>query len=228
MHTYIYGIITIVAVVTLLYVGVIYIWDTPRYLQCKVLDTIDSPEMPYIIEIVNNECQEGLPHTTDTKTVRMTRAVYDSARRDKILRHERVHLAQKANYATWYDFYKDAWGYECFSTPPQGIPHYIQKLIRPNPDTSDTPWVVWKQRWVFFPMFGADRTLMHATVAIWDLKKHKLVDAPNEWKTQFCGNYSGCPIQYEHPHEISAEWLTDSSDAPAAQKLKYIKFYRNE
>jgi hypothetical protein len=203
--------------------------NQPSYLQCNVLETIVGPNNTYTIELMNDECQEGLSHTTDARTVRMTNATYNSHRKEEILRHERVHLAQKRNYKPWYEFYEREWMYECLDTPPPSIPQHLINRLRPNPDTYDTPWTVWKKRWVFFPVFESSRTLKNATVAVWDLKNHTLLnEPPDEWKSMFCGSH--CPTQYEHPHEISAEWFTNIKDidAPAAQKLKFVNFYRNE
>ena len=45
------------------------------------------------------------------------------------------------------------------------------------------------------------------------------VEIPVEWKAEFCDS-RGCPHQYEHPHELSAELLTRSSAVPAANKLR--------
>ena len=189
-----------------------------NYNKCVVLQTINLGDC--IVEIVDDKCKEGLPHTTGPHKIRMTRGTWEGPRRDDILIHERVHLSQKsAEKNAWLDFYQRSWGYTCISTPPSGIPDKLARRLRPNPDTSDCPWAIWHQRWVFFPAFNSDGSLRNAEVIVWDLEHNKIVELPDAWKSEFCG-HNGCPRQYEHPHEISAEMLTSKKDdSPAAYKL---------
>lgn len=188
--------------------------------DCTVLQTI--PLDYATIEIVNDQCKEGLPHTTGPRTVRMVRSIWDGPRRDSVLKHERVHLSQKSHTAEeWRRFYEREWGYTCFQNAPPGVPAELRARLRPNPDTSDSPWAVWRDRWLFFPAFGNDGSLRKAEVIVWDLENHRQVGIPDGWRDAFCAR-GDCPFQYEHPHEISAEWLTAGSDvvkAPAAAKL---------
>lgn len=195
---------------------------------CEVLETVNL-HAGRRVQIVDDACQEGLPHTTDARTIRMTRGVWTSARRDEILDHEHVHCDQKSALADWYRFYATAWDYELRTTPPDDtIPVNLREKLRPNPDTADAPWAIWRNRWVFFPIaigVGGDGMLRlrDARVAVWDLKSATLLPGPPpEWRTEFCEGPDGavCPAQYEHPHELAAEFLTlRSSVAPAAQKL---------
>ncbi len=186
--------------------------------DCTVLQTIRLNDAE--VEIVDDGCKEGLPHTTGPRTIRMTRSLWEGARRAEILKHERVHLAQKSHSAAeWRDFYEHSWEYKCYAAPPPGIPADLVARLRPNPDTSDSPWAVWRRRWLFFPAFGAEGSLRDAEVIVWDLENHRQADIPAEWRDAFCGT-EGCPHQYEHPHEISAEWLAaGKSTASAAAKL---------
>ena len=176
--------------------------------------------LPYgTVEIVTPSCQEGLPHTWSSRIIRMTDADWQSSRRDDILRHERVHLRQKQEPSVWRDFYRAAWGYEYTTLPPPGIPRHWIARLRPNPDTADGPWAVWKGRYVFFPTYrDARRSLRTAVVQVWDLLKKQIVDPPNEWRQMFC-DAGNCPHQYEHPHEIAAEFITHQANSPAAQAL---------
>jgi hypothetical protein len=176
------------------------------------------------VEIVDPTCQEGLPHTWSPSIIRMTGHDWESSRRDDILRHERVHLRQRREPAAWREFYRTAWGYELTTTPPPGIPEHWVSRLRPNPDTADGPWAVWRGRYVFFPTHrDAKRTLRDAVVQVWDSVARRIVDPPPEWKQQFCEG-GHCPHQYEHPHEIAAEFIThadtsEGSAAPAALQL---------
>jgi hypothetical protein len=173
------------------------------------------------IELVPSTVQDGLPHTTGPYTIRMTSRDYMSDRRDTILRHEYVHLSQKQNPQPWRAFYKDAWNYTLQTTPPADIPQsYIQRL-RPNPDTDDAPWAVWRNRYVFFPVYrDATKQLRDPIVHVWDMETRQFVPIPDAWKRTFCGTGAACPHQYEHPHEMAAEFLTHVSDAPAARAIR--------
>lgn len=198
-----------------------YCSNLRKYDDCTVLQTIDLSDA--VVEIVNDGCKEGLPHTTGPHTIRMTRSVWEGPRRYEILAHERVHLAQKSRSAAeWRQFYTDAWGYTCLGNPPTEVPAELVARLRPNPDTADSPWAIWRGRWLFFPAFRDDGTLRGAEVIVWDLENHRQIGGPPEsWQAAFCGS-GRCPHQYEHPHEISAEWLAGgraSTTAPAAAKL---------
>lgn len=225
MNTLLVGFIT--AVLALLTLVFVIQYLRQRSDVCEVLEVVSLPAGRRI-QIVDDGCQEGLPHTTDAGTIRMTRDAYESVRRDEILRHEHVHCNQKSAPADWRRFYAAAWDYELLSSPPSAIPANLLKKLRPNPDTADAPWAVWRNRWVFFPIaagVGNDglMRLRDAHVAVWDLKSASLMSGPpSEWRTEFCEGPDGavCPTQYEHPHELSAEFLTLRSNvSPAAQKL---------
>lgn len=193
--------------------------------DCTVLERIKQPNGA-TLEIVDSKCKEGLPHTTNASTIRMTRDVYESPRRDEILRHEQVHLAQKRNLAKWHQFYKTQWDYECLTDPPSqaGISPGLQARLRQNPDSADAPYALWRKRWLFFPVSTAG-ALRDAHIVVWDIEAKKEVPIPDVWKSFFCDEEHGCVHQFEHPHEISAEMLTTmKSKSPAAVKL--FKFYQ--
>jgi hypothetical protein len=73
-------------------------WSAWKRDDCTVLQTIHLDDAD--VEIVDEKCKEGLPHTTGPRTIRMTRSVWDGPRRAEILAHERVHLAQKSHSAS--------------------------------------------------------------------------------------------------------------------------------
>lgn len=181
--------------------------------SCNVLRRIHTNDGT--IEIVDAECQEGLPHTTTMNTIRMTENVWNSERRETTLTHERVHLDQKRRPHEWEEFYRSVWNYELLTSPPAGIP---SAEIRPNPDTANKPWALWRGRYLFYPQYGTERTLRNAPVLIWDVEKQQHVDIPPEWRSEFCLGAS-CPHQYEHPHELAAEYITHTSTSPSAVKL---------
>lgn len=202
------GLVLLVAVVLFVYMS------SPKD-ACRILQRI--PTEHGTIELVDDACQEGLPHTTDAHTVRMTQTVYDSTRREEILVHERIHLAQKRDPQKWEAFYKDAWQYELFSHPPPDLPAELRSALRPNPDTSSKPWALWRGRYLFFPTFRDPPTLRGAKVMVWDTEQKEIVEIPTEWKRAFCGD--SCPNQLEHPHEIAAEYRTLGSSSPAASRF---------
>lgn len=184
--------------------------------ECRVLRKIHTDDGT--IEIVDAGCKEGLPHTTNSHTIRMTEAVYNASRREITLSHERIHLDQKRNPNVWREFYKRFWDYEMYSSAPHDLPIDYVKNLRPNPDTSDAPWALWRGRWVFFPNYGPDRTLRNARIMVWDTQTKTIVSPPPEWKAMFCVS-NNCPHQFEHPHELSAEYIADGGNSPAALKL---------
>jgi len=188
--------------------------------ECVVMETIQTEDG--VIEIVDKDCKEGLPHTTDSNTIRMTKEKYAQEGLESLLVHERVHLDQKRNPQKWLNFYKQYWDYEVFLNSP--IPVEYTKSLRPNPDTAANPWAVWRQRYVFFPYSEENGKLKDAVVRVWDILERKFVAVPEQWKARFC-DADGCPYQYEHPHEISAEFIAKKQKSSAASQLMH--WYRN-
>jgi len=138
-----------------------------------------------------------------------------ATQREDTLRHEMVHISQRRNRDAWYHFYKDEWDYEVYAGE---IPDELRD-IRPNPDTADAPYIVWKKRWLFAAVYGTRRTLRNARIVVWDLERSALTDIPAEWRSFFESPYTKLN-QYEHPHEISAEYVTNGNkNTVAAQKL---------
>jgi hypothetical protein len=159
----------------------------------------------------------------------MTREKYTSARLPSLLVHERVHLDQKRDPQPWLDFYKQHWDYDVQLVAP--VPDIYAKHLRPNPDTASNPWAIWRQRWVFFP-YSETGTLRDAGVRVWDQLENRFVPVPEQWKARFC-DADGCPYQWEHPHEMAAEFLTQPTKSVASNQLlrwhKQMKPYsRNE
>jgi hypothetical protein len=172
------------------------------------------------VELVNLSCKEGLPHTTDSNTIRMPVALWTGPTRDDIMVHERVHLSQKREPAEWAEFYRRYWDYDMLSTPPAGLPADYVAALRPNPDTDAAPWALWRKRYLFFPTYASsDRTLRNPKIVVWDVQQKRRVEAPPEWTAFFCVD-GACPQQFEHPHELSAEMLTKGYKSPASEQLR--------
>jgi hypothetical protein len=185
---------------------------------CRILQRIQNKDSEIQIQLVSPTCEDGLPHTVDKTTIRMTEAVWKSDRREAILHHERVHLKQRQDPNTWSRFYEEFWGY----TFPTQIPPEIQTRpdIRSNPDTWDSPFPCWQNRYWFVPVYDNPKqpSLRQTHVEVWDSQVATWTSVPQEWTTHFCGEE--CPHQYEHPHEIAAEYSTDGSwNTPAARSF---------
>jgi hypothetical protein len=193
---------------------------TSNKYACTVLSRIPLAD-GNTIEIVNDTCQNGLPHTTDNRTIRMTRDACADSSVESTLKHERIHLAQKTDLEAWRRFYRDSWGYEIQRHPPPDLPHKYVTDMRPNPDTADAPYAIWADRYIFLPTYaGTERALRGARVVIYDrVLKRDLKTPPPEWKALFCLE-GKCPFQYEHPHELAAELWTDDSTSPAGLILR--------
>ena len=183
--------------------------------DCRVLSSRQLKDGT-TLEIVDDQCKEGMPHTTTSTTVRMTQSIADSAKYEEIMTHERVHLDQKTRPAFWKELVKRVWAYEVLSAPPKGVPN--QWTLRPNPDTDACPWSLWRGRYVFFAAYGEDRRLATARTHVWDLEEGRLAPTPPEWRGQFCVE-GVCPQQDEHPYEIAAEFITHKSQSPASAAL---------
>jgi hypothetical protein len=193
--------------------------------HCGVLEVIkDAVLEDAVIEIVDDSCEDGLPHTVDADRIRMTRTVWDGNRRDDILRHERIHLLQRRDPMAWRQFYKEKWGYTDFSqTAPPGVSGGEEFAVRSNPDTADSPWACWGNRYWFVPVYRDPKKprIRDAETRVWDARLQTWASAPREWVSFFCEG-ERCPNQLEHPHEISAEILSDtiSWKTPAALLLR--------
>lgn len=182
--------------------------------DCVVLRRIQTADG--VIEIVNDKCKEGLPHTTGPHTIRMTEHAYATEAEHNTLTHERVHLDQKRRPEVWSDFYERHWNYRIYTRPPATIPADLVARRRPNPDTDAAPWAVWRDRYMFFPVYTDMQapSLKQAEVIVWDKELRKRVAVPAEWRAEF-----GDPRQFEHPHELAAEYIALKSHTPAARKL---------
>lgn len=211
--------------VCMLFIGILGVAIVYMYMyiampdDCRPLETHMTDNG--IVEVVSDSCKEGMPHTTDSETIRMPLTVWNGSNRESILIHERVHLSQKRNPELWSEFYRRHWDYEITATVPAGIPSVYVANRRPNPDTDAAPWAIWRRRYLFFPTYeqaGVPR-LKNAQVQVWDLDTNQLVPIPEAWYSQFCVNRE-LPHQYEHPHELSAEFLTLGASCVAAKDLR--------
>ncbi len=192
--------------------------------SCRVLQTFPDAEIPHaMIAIVDDTCEEGLPHTSDANTIRIPKSMWFSssaARRANVLRHERIHLLQRRNTAAWTQFYRTAWNYTLHTAPPAGMPEADK--VRGNPDTEPLPIACWAARYWFVPLYTdtAQPRLAAAEVRVWDSQERTWGAPPAAWKAQFCRDGT-CPHQWEHPAEIAAElWTNQETNTPASVALR--------
>lgn len=199
----------------ILIVGLLFLfYKSSRCTVLEIVQYLDSTK----IYVVNATCSEGLPHTSDKNTIVMPLDAWNSEHRERTLRHEMVHIKQRRGLELWYTFYRTHWNYERSVLPPE----LDARSIRPNPDTLDSPFMLWRGRYMFLPVYTDAHTLQHAKVQVYDIINRKFTDIPPEWTAFFSPQVH----QYEHPHEISAEYLTVRRSTPAAEKL-YLFYNQN-
>jgi hypothetical protein len=192
--------------------------------KCIIQTSFEDTELPDVqIQLVNASCENGLPHTSDANTIRLSEDVWNSANRDSTLRHERIHILQRRFPEAWARFYKEKWGYELFTEPPPSFPVGDIQRVRSNPDTATEPWAVWQNRYWIAPLYSDIHApkLLGVNIQIWDAQEMRWIQKmPDEWGAFFCGD-GKCPHQWEHPHEIAAEvWTSSAFHTPAGHFLK--------
>ena len=186
----------------------IYDREARKNADCKPINKIHMKLGPVStwVWIVPKSCEQGLPHTRGVDVV----AIPENFPKDKlppVLDHEHIHLLQRMMPESWAKFYRLKWDYTIYNDAPFGMPSELTRLRRANPDTADTPYVCWRSRYWSVAVYPAiDKLkLKDAVVKWWDEKTGLIRDtAPDEWFS-FFGDHIN---QSEHPHELSAEFLS--------------------
>ena len=157
---------------------------------------------------MDETCENGLPHTRATNIIAIPESL-SKTRIDMIIEHEKVHLHQRRNPYIWKQFYKKYWDYEIFEYPQIiNMPIELIEMKRANPDTNDAPYACWKNKWWSIPIYKSndDLKFINCIVKWWNQETNVILsDPPDEWISFFGPNVS----QTEHPHEISAVYITD-------------------
>ena len=175
----------------------------PIHKEYKRLGTIGS-----WIWTMNKTCENGLPHTRSSNIIALPEDL-SKIQSKKIIEHEKIHLHQRRNPNVWKQFYKKFWNYEIYqSLQAQTMPTELIEMKRANPDTNDAPYACWKNKWWSIPIYKSrdDLKFINCIVKWWNQETNEIfTDPPDEWISFFGPNVS----QTEHPHEISAVYITD-------------------
>lgn len=154
-------------------------------------------------------CEYGLPHTRDTNIIAIPEN-FPTLFYNGMINHEKIHLNQRLYPTIWKQFYKNYWNYEIFLNPPNDMPNILIKMRRSNPDTDDAPWACWNKIWWSIPIYQDVDNLHFKNVIIkWWNQQNNIIynDSPQEWINFFGSNIN----QVEHPHEISAIFLSSNN-----------------
>jgi len=185
--------------------------------SCTVMADNPGPEGTRL-QTVSRTCESGMPHTADGDRIRIPDLIPE-ALRESIIRHELVHIWQRRSPELWSTFYRRHWSFEFPGDPPAGIPDQYIQARRSNPDTWRHPWVRWMARWWPIAIYDQPDSprLRESHTVWWDEHRQQILDTPpTEWTSFF-----GYPSQDEHPHEISAVYLTDGDmNSEAARRLQ--------
>lgn len=158
---------------------------------------------------------EGLPHTRPPFYVCLPATLRGDAL-NQTLEHERIHISQRMYPLKWQDAFLSAWSMKPWAGT---LPSVIQERMRLNPDLLNIPHYIWNNEWVPFSMFESMKptSLKEARVVWWNDKTRSLHrEPPPGWKAFFGSIPAG-----EHPYELAAYMLSDSTHtSPASKQLR--------
>jgi hypothetical protein len=98
-----------------------------------------------MIYTTGKSCEDGLPHTRVGDRIIIPDSILPTDR-ERIIRHELVHIHQRRHPILWETFYRRAWSFSLQTDPPTDIPSNILLSRRGNPDTFEKPWACWMNR----------------------------------------------------------------------------------
>lgn len=209
-------------------------WKARAGANCKPISTIHR-KMGAIspwIWVVPDSCEQGLPHTRSIDVIAIPKS-YPKERLESTLEHEKIHLYQRAMPESWAKFYRIKWRYDIYTKPPAGIPNELVSMRRANPDTADAPWCCWMGKYWSVPVYENtyNLSLSKAHIKWWDQVTNIITrNPPDEWVTFFGPDVH----QSEHPHEISAEFLSgpllnqDDAIQSSSQAMNLLSYAWNE
>jgi hypothetical protein len=196
--------------------NVIKLNDSKTGIQYKIVITADS-------------CEDGMPHTINEDTIMMPES-YPEHRVAVTIEHEKIHLLQRRYPIIWESWYEKLWRYTIYADPPAEFPHDLIKRRRINPDIENKPYARWIDKegtgWWSLAVFRSEfpSSLKDAETVWWNEKTgEQRQTPPPEWIT-FFGGASGAPAQDEHPHEMAAQMIANST-GNKNRILELVKVY---
>ena len=139
----------------------------------------------------------GMPHTRPPNLICVP-AYYNLT--NETLLHERLHIHQRDHKSKWDGFFsQQGW----VPVADGLIPDRWARRVRLNPDTLDSRFYAWENRFVPLPLFEReDRPdLRECVVRWWDQRSGGLLpDPPPSFVKVFGSNHP----QPEHPREVNA------------------------
>jgi hypothetical protein len=158
-----------------------------------------EPRLPRVI-IMHPTADGGMPHTRAGNIICIP-ANFPHDRLVKTLKHEKLHIQQRAFSEAWKrNLQVDGWS----EYPASMLPQHLVSRCRINPDTIASQFWSWKRRWVPMPLFQRPDApdLREVSVRWWDIENNTLV---NNVPASCFERYGTLPPSaYEHPYEIYA------------------------
>jgi len=180
--------------------------------NCDVKGTMDLGDDITLVT-VSKSCEAGMPHTRVGDRIIMPDSI-PVADQGPIIEHERIHIYQHRKPEAWAKFYKIGWAFTLHKTPPTNMPISIRQTRRANPDTFETPWPCWKERYWPVPAYkDPENPQLRAADTVWwdETDRELLTSPPPGWSVFF-----GRPSQDEHPHELAAVMIVDEDTSSEA------------
>jgi hypothetical protein len=192
--------------------------NSPSQMPFEVPTAIPFKTKSVSIVLLEPSSDNGLPHTrgTSTDSVICLPHFYAWKPNPTTTLHELVHISQKQEPERWWRWYGTKWKFAKLEDASR-VPEKWRGLARRNPDTLDSPLVVWNERYVpltvYTNSFSPD--LQETQRGFYDLQRGAWMwETPSGWDSMF-----GSGFNDEHPHEIAAHWIDGSG---GAERQKYF------
>ena len=164
---------------------------------------------PVTLVYLDGQSDAGLPHTRGSSGIALPVFLLWKPS-ETTLRHELVHLSQKQNPGPWWRWYKQYFQFrKATNEEIDSIPARRKIRRRINPDTLDSPYTVWKDRFIPISLFLSETSpdLRQCKRGFWDLTMSQWTwEPPPGWTEMF-----GTGFNDEHPNEIIAHWIDGSA-----------------
>jgi hypothetical protein len=173
---------------------------------------------PLTLVYLDPRSDAGLPHTRGSSGIALPVFLLWEPN-EKTMQHELVHVSQKQYKDRWWKWYHETWDFSIATEDEiKEVPERWRKRRRINPDTLDSPYTVWKGRYIPLSVFSSelDPDLRYCRRGFWDLHMAQWTwESPSGWERLF-----GRGFNDEHPHEIAAHWLDGSG---GEEKREYFR-----